>query len=33
MSAGTPINDDDLHAMADRALPEDRAVVVFDHRY
>jgi anti-sigma factor RsiW len=31
MSAGTPINDDDLHAMADRALPEDRAVEVEAH--
>src|SRR5262245_10448229 len=31
MSAGTPIDDDDLHALADRALPENRAVEVEAH--
>jgi anti-sigma factor RsiW len=31
MSAGTPINDDDLHALADGVLPEARAAAIEAH--
>lgn len=31
MSAGTPINDDDLHALADGVLSEDRTAKVEEH--